>query len=150
MSFFFFVYVYQSWMFVLLMMPHVGPMIRQYNITITRFKKIDVMIWMSFFVLSIKQNLERHWVSLVEQTLLIILPQLNSPTIFSGIHVAQSYIFYAVCFLPLSVFIAIVLFVLWITASDYTFGICKLFFLQKNKKGVFDMRVASILHWYMY
>ena len=24
--------IYQSWMFVLLMMPHVGPMIRQYNI----------------------------------------------------------------------------------------------------------------------
>ena len=24
--------IYQSWMFVLLMMPHVGPMIRQYNV----------------------------------------------------------------------------------------------------------------------
>ena len=54
----------------------------------------------------------------------------SSPPVFSGIRVAKYFVFCAVFCRSLFVLLAIVLSVLWFTASDYSFGIFKLFLAQ--------------------
>jgi hypothetical protein len=69
-------------------------------------------------------------VPLVEQELLTILEHLCSALVLSGVHVVQSLVFCLVFCRSLFVFflLAIILsFFLWFTASDYPFGIFKLF-----------------------
>jgi hypothetical protein len=69
-------------------------------------------------------------VPLVEQELLTLPKHLSSPLVFSGVCVTQSLVFCVIFCLPFFVFIficsAIVLSVLQIMASDYSFGIFKI------------------------
>ena len=66
----------------------------------------------------------------VEQELLTLPEHLNSPQVFSGVHVTRSLVLYAVfCRLFFVLFLfAIVLSVLWFTDSDCPINIFKLFF----------------------
>ena len=76
-------------------------------------------------------------VSLVEQEHLTLPGHRSSSAVFSGVRVAQSLVFCEVFCRSLFVFFlfVVVLTVLQLTASDYPYGVFKLFFHQRGRRG---------------
>jgi hypothetical protein len=94
--------------------------IKQYQICLYNISHVYIII-----------NIFNLWVPLVEKELHTLPERLNSPPVFSGVRVTQSFVLYVIFCRALFVLflLAIVLFVLLrFTDSNYPFYIFKLFF----------------------